>query len=41
MMTGVGCRAVLQSGQRTIEVLGPLLAEEAITVHEGFWENLA
>ncbi len=41
MMTGVGCRAVLQSGQRTIEVLGPFLAEEAITVHEGFWENLA
>ena len=41
MMTGVGCRAVLNSGQRTIEVLGPFLVEEAIAVHEGFWDNLA
>ena len=36
-MTGVGCRAVLASGQRTIEVSGPHLVEEAIAVHEGFW----
>ena len=41
MMTGPGCRAVLTSGQRAIEVLGPFLAEEAIAAHEGFWENLA
>ena len=36
-MTGVGCRAVLASGQRRIEVSGPHLAEEAVQVHHGFW----
>ena len=33
------CRVVLSAGQRRIEVIGPLLAEEAIVVHEGFWGN--
>ena len=36
-MTGVGCRAVLASGQRRIEVSGPHLVEEAVQVHHGFW----
>lgn len=35
----LGCRVVLSAGQRRIEVIGPLLAEEAISVHEGFWDN--
>ncbi|MYG99109.1 MAG: nucleoside deaminase [Acidimicrobiaceae bacterium] len=36
-MTGVGCRAVLASGQRHIEVSGPHLVDEAVQVHHGFW----
>ena len=36
-MTGVGCRAVLASGQRHIEVSGPHLVEEALQAHHGFW----
>jgi tRNA(Arg) A34 adenosine deaminase TadA len=31
------CRAVLAAGQRTIEVVGPLLEDESRAVHEGFW----
>jgi tRNA(Arg) A34 adenosine deaminase TadA len=31
------CRDVLRSGQRPIEVIGPLLELEAKRVHEGFW----
>jgi tRNA(Arg) A34 adenosine deaminase TadA len=31
------CRTVLGAGQRTIEVVGPLLEDEARAVHEGFW----
>lgn len=31
------CRLVLASGQRQIEVVGPLLSEESATVHAGFW----
>ncbi len=31
------CRVVLSAGQRTIEVVGPLLEAEARAVHEGFW----
>jgi tRNA(Arg) A34 adenosine deaminase TadA len=30
-------RTVLSAGQRPIEVLGPLLIEEATAVHVGFW----
>jgi tRNA(Arg) A34 adenosine deaminase TadA len=30
-------RIVLGSGQRAIEVIGPLLVEEATAVHVGFW----
>jgi tRNA(Arg) A34 adenosine deaminase TadA len=36
-MSGIGCRAVLASGQRTTEVSGPHLVAEALAVHEGFW----
>ena len=31
------CRVVLGAGQRTIEVVGPLLEDECRAVHEGFW----
>ncbi|MGA2850142.1 MAG: nucleoside deaminase [Terracidiphilus sp.] len=31
------CREVFARGQRPIEVLGPLLEDEAALVHEGFW----
>jgi tRNA(Arg) A34 adenosine deaminase TadA len=31
------CRVVLASGQRRIEVVGPLLEAESRAVHEGFW----
>jgi tRNA(Arg) A34 adenosine deaminase TadA len=31
------CRVVLGSGQRLIEVMGPLLEAESRAVHEGFW----
>jgi len=38
-MTGIGCRAVLSSGQREIEVLGPFLIDEALEIHRTFWLN--
>lgn len=31
------CRIVLGAGQRHIDVVGPLLEDEARAVHEGFW----
>jgi tRNA(Arg) A34 adenosine deaminase TadA len=31
------CREVFARGQRTIEVIGPLLEDEAAEVHRGFW----
>lgn len=31
------CRIVLAAGQRTIDVVGPLLERESRAVHEGFW----
>ncbi len=31
------CREVFKSGQRPIEVIGPMLEAEAKRVHEGFW----
>lgn len=31
------CRIVFGAGQRTIEVVGPLLEAEARAVHDGFW----
>jgi tRNA(Arg) A34 adenosine deaminase TadA len=38
-MAGVGCRAVLASGKRHIEVSGPYLVDEALEVHKGFWDH--
>jgi tRNA(Arg) A34 adenosine deaminase TadA len=32
------CREVLVRGQRRIEVVGPLLEDEAAIVHSGFWD---
>lgn len=31
------CREVLCHGARPVEVVGPLLEEEGLVVHEGFW----
>jgi hypothetical protein len=31
------CRVVLGAGQRSVEVVGPLLETESRAVHEGFW----
>jgi tRNA(Arg) A34 adenosine deaminase TadA len=31
------CREVLSHGARPVEVIGPLLEEEGLQVHEGFW----
>nr|WP_083794837.1 nucleoside deaminase [Bradyrhizobium sp. ORS 278] len=33
------CRDVFASGQRTTEVLGPLLEDEAAALHAGVWEK--
>jgi tRNA(Arg) A34 adenosine deaminase TadA len=32
------CRAVLASGQRATEVIGPLLEDEAAALHDGVWK---
>jgi len=34
------CRAVFEKGRKPIEVIGPVLEDEARQVHEGFWDNL-
>lgn len=31
------CRTVFAAGQRSVEVIGPLLGDEAAALHEGFW----
>jgi tRNA(Arg) A34 adenosine deaminase TadA len=31
------CRVVFEAGQRSVEVIGPMLVEEAAKLHEGFW----
>jgi tRNA(Arg) A34 adenosine deaminase TadA len=31
------CRTVFAAGQKDIEVVGPLLEDEAAALHEGFW----
>lgn len=33
----LACRLVFASGQRPVEVLGPLLEDEAAQPHQGFW----
>ena len=32
------CRIVFDAGQRQVEVIGPMLVEEAAKVHEGAWD---
>jgi tRNA(Arg) A34 adenosine deaminase TadA len=32
------CTVVFAAGQRTVEVLGPLLEDEALALHEGMWD---
>ena len=32
------CREIFERGGKSIEVVGPVLEEEAREVHEGFWE---
>jgi hypothetical protein len=31
------CRTIFGAGQRSVEVIGPLLADEAARLHEGVW----
>ncbi|NIM95768.1 MAG: nucleoside deaminase [Anaerolineales bacterium] len=31
------CREIFGRGQRSIEVVGPILEDEALEVHKGFW----
>ena len=31
------CRTVFAAGQRVVEMIGPLLADESTAVHVGFW----
>ncbi len=38
-MRGVGCRNILHSGQRRIEVSGPHLIEEASQIHHHYWST--
>jgi hypothetical protein len=33
------CRMVFATGQRFVEVVGPLLEEEAATLHIGVWDD--
>ena len=35
------CRVVFAAGQRKVEVIGPLLAEEAAALQAGFWDGEA
>jgi len=35
------CRTVFASGQRTVEVIGPLLEAEAAALQAGFWDEKA
>jgi tRNA(Arg) A34 adenosine deaminase TadA len=35
------CRVVFAAGQRRVEVVGPLLEDEAIALHAGFWTSKA
>jgi tRNA(Arg) A34 adenosine deaminase TadA len=35
------CRAVFSAGQRVVEVIGPLLEDEAAELHAGFWRRPA
>eukprot|EP00455_Lapot_gusevi_P013072 TRINITY_DN1630_c0_g1_i6.p1 TRINITY_DN1630_c0_g1~~TRINITY_DN1630_c0_g1_i6.p1 ORF type:complete len:149 (-),score=42.59 TRINITY_DN1630_c0_g1_i6:39-458(-) len=34
-----GCRSVLAQGVRSVEVIGPILEEEGIPLHEAYWKH--
>ncbi|MEE4193866.1 MAG: hypothetical protein V2J07_01585 [Anaerolineae bacterium] len=34
----LSCRTVFAHGRKDIEVIGPMMEEEAAAVHAGFWE---
>lgn len=34
------CKTIFAAGQRSVEVVGPLLSDESAVVHEGFWDGL-
>lgn len=36
----LSCREVLARGRKPVEVLGPVLEDEAGKVHEGFWQQV-
>ena len=38
-MRGVGCRNILNSGQRHVEVSGPHLVEDAAAIHQDYWSS--
>ena len=38
-MRGVGCRTIFETGQRRIEVIGPLLVEEACAVQHTYFDS--
>ena len=40
-MRGVGCRNIFDTGQRSIEVSGPHLVEEASVIHRDYWRTSA
>lgn len=35
----VGCREILAHGKRAVEVIGPVMEDEARAVHVGFWRR--
>lgn len=35
----ISCREVFAAGVETTQVIGPILEDEAITVHQGFWQQ--
>lgn len=37
----IPCRDLFRRARETVEVTGPLLFEEAIKVHEGYWSNIS
>jgi len=35
----ISCRDILAKGERQVEVIGPILENEAVQVHIGFWDS--
>jgi len=35
----ISCRDILAAGERSVEVIGPVLEDEAVKVHLGFWDR--